>query len=150
MIGGTGDVARMTAIGLVWNWERQWFAEGDWFVSGYWEADLSYWRGSNPDPEDIFGIGMTPVVRLEKYPLSGFAPYVEGGVGVHFFSTTRINVDKRMGTSFEFGDLCGVGIRFGEDLKYELGYRFQHYSNAGISDNNAGVNFHQVRFQVTF
>lgn len=150
LVGGDGEDARMAAIGLVWHWERRWFTEGDWFLGGYWEADLSYWRGDDPEPEDIYGIGVTPVLRLERVPVRGLAPYLEAGIGAHLFSQTRINAEERMGTAFEFGSLGGVGVRFGPELGYELGYRYQHFSNAGISDNNGGVNFHQLRFQVSF
>ncbi len=40
----------------------------------------------------------------------------------------------------------GVGYRF--DRKgFEIGYRFQHISNAGIKEPNDGINFHQLRLQ---
>ena len=149
LIGGTGEDARMGAIGLVWNWDKQWFKSGDWSLGGYWEADASYWKGDNPGGESITGIGLTPVFRYGS-DAGTFAPYVEAAVGVHVFSGVRINDNKKMGTAFEFGDHVGFGFRFGEGLKYDLGYRFQHYSNAGISENNGGVNFHQLRLKYGF
>lgn len=140
----------MAAIGLIWKWDRQWFTDHAWFLSGYWEADLSYWRGDEPGPEDIYGIGVTPVLRLEPSAARGLAPYLEAGIGAHLFSQSRVNAEQRLGTAFEFGSLGGVGIRFGPDLRYELGYRYVHISNADISEDNEGVNFHQLRFQMSF
>ncbi len=150
VIGGTGEHADMGAVGLVWNWDKRWFTEGNWFLGGYWEADASYWRGDGPGGRSIYGLGITPVFRYERLPVNGFAPYIEAAVGVHVFSSVRLSDDKKMGTAFEFGDHVGLGFRFGEGLKYDLGYRYQHYSNAGISDNNGGVNFHQVRLKLAF
>jgi len=149
LIGGTGEDARMGAIGLVWNWDKQWFKSGDWSLGGYWEADVSYWRGDDPGGRDIGGIGLTPVFRYGS-GAGELAPYVEAAVGVHFFSGVRLSDNQRMGTAFEFGDHVGFGFRFGEGRKHDLGYRFQHYSNAGISDNNGGVNFHQIRLKYGF
>ncbi len=148
-IGGTGDDAKMGAIGLVWNWDKQWFKSGDWSLGGYWEADASYWKGDDPGGNSIGGIGFTPVFRYGS-DSGSLAPYVEAGIGVHLFSSVRINDTKKMGTAFEFGDHVGFGFRFGEGLKYDLGYRYQHYSNAGISDNNGGINFHQIRLKYGF
>lgn len=149
LIGGTGDDANMAAVGLVWDWDKQWLKSGDWSLGGYWEADVSYWKGDSPGGNSIGGIGFTPVFRYGT-DTGSIAPYVEAAVGVHLFSSVRINDEKKMGTAFEFGDHVGFGVRFGEKLRYDLGYRFQHYSNAGISDNNGGINFHQVRLRYGF
>lgn len=69
---------------------------------------------------------------------------------MHLFSNTTITGDKRMGTNFEFGDHVGLGIRFGERSQYDLAYRYQHYSNGGISNNNSGVNFSEFRLGYQF
>ena len=52
-----------------------------------------------------------------------------------------------MSTAFQFGNHIGVGYRFGAKGSYDLGYRFQHLSNASIKRPNAGINFNQVRLQ---
>ena len=148
-IGGTGDDAKMGAIGLVWNWDKQWFKSGDWSLGGYWEADVSYWKGDDPGGNSIGGVGITPVFRYGS-DAGDIAPYIEAGVGMHLFSSVRLNDQKKMGTAFEFGDHIGFGFRFGEGRRYDLGYRYQHYSNAGISENNGGVNFHQIRLKYGF
>ncbi len=151
LIVGSGEDAEMAALTLQWDWEKRWFTDGDWSLGGYWELDASYWKGSGPSPEkDVFGIGFTPVFRFERTATNQMAPYAEFGIGIHQFSTTKINGDKSMGTTFQFGDHVGLGFRFGEDLKYDFGYRYQHYSNAGLSDKNGGVNFHQLRLRYSF
>ena len=149
--GGSGPDAHKAAVSLQWDWKKRWFTEGDWFLGGYWELSGSYWKGDGPSPEkDVYGIGFTTVFRFERNAMNGLAPYVEGGIGVNQFSTTKIHGDKSMGTTFEFGDHIGLGLRFGENLNYDIGYRYQHYSNASISDNNGGVNFNEVRLRYNF
>ena len=34
--------------------------------------------------------------------------------------------------------------------KFEIGYRAKHLSNAGLDDNNPGINFHMIRFGYRF
>ena len=149
--GGNGGDAQMAALALQWNWQKRWFTDGDWSLGGYWELDGSYWKGDGPKPEkDVYGIGFTPVFRFERNAVDNMSPYIEGGIGVHQFSTTKIHGNKSMGTTFEFGDHVGLGLRFGDHLQYDIGYRYQHYSNAGLSDDNGGVNFNEVSFKYQF
>ena len=150
LIGGTGGDAEMVSIAVQWDWEKRWFTDGDWFLGGYWELNGSYWKGDGPDSNKIYGIGITPVFRLERTPIYNFAPYFEGGIGIHHFSEREISEEKRLGTNFNFGDHLGFGLRFGDELQFDLGYRYQHYSNAGISDDNAGIEFHQLRLRYNY
>ena len=63
----------------------------------------------------------------------------------HILTSTSIG-NRNLGTSYLFGSDVGVGYRF--DRKgFEIGYRFQHISNAGIKEPNDGINFHQLRLQ---
>jgi hypothetical protein len=75
---------------------------------------------------------------------------LEFGIGANYFDQKRIHLNKSVGTNFEFGDLIGLGVKLGEKDQFEIGYRLIHYSNAGISANNPGINFHQIRFQAGF
>ncbi len=150
IIVGSGQDANTMAISVQWDWERRWFAEGDWWLGGYWELDGSYWKGKDHGANDIYGLGITPVLRLQRSAINNIMPYIELGIGAHVLSEKTVNDDKRLGTNFQFGDHLGAGIRFGQDLNYDLGYRFQHYSNAGLSSNNPGINFHELRIRYSF
>ena len=121
-------------------------------MSGYWDANLGYWHGHSSACEnnDILDIGFTPVFRLQQNRMSGLAPYAEAGIGFHFLSDTSINADRKFGSSFQFGDHIGVGLRFGKKHQYDLSYRFQHLSNGGIKQPNQGINFNQIRFSYHF
>lgn len=147
--GGRGDGTDMGRVGLQWDWNKRWFQGQTWHVGGYWDLAAGYWHRSSPPGfnDDLFDIGFTPVFRLQQNDLNG--PYVEAGIGFHLLSRTSLG-DKRFSTSFQFGDHIGAGMRFGPKGRYDLGYRYQHLSNAGIKRPNSGINFHQVRFQYHF
>ena len=69
---------------------------------------------------------------------------------MHFLSATSVSPQRQFGSSFQFGDHVGAGVRFGEKSKYEIGYRYQHFSNAGIKGPNQGINFNELRLQYHF
>jgi opacity protein-like surface antigen len=147
--GGGGDGTDMGRVGVQWDWKAKWFQGQNWHLGGYWDLSVGYWHNSSLPGfnEGITEIGLTPVFRLQQNDLRG--PYVEAAIGFHLLSKTSIG-DKRLSTAFQFGDHLGAGLRFGPKGQYDLGYRFQHLSNAGIKRPNNGVNFHQVRFQYHF
>jgi len=141
-----GDMAR---VGMQWDWNRQWFQGAAWHVGAYWDLTIGRWRRNWPPgfKDGIGEIGLTPVFRLQPNELKG--PYLEGGIGMHLLSQSML-ADKRFGTRFQFGEHVGVGFRFGATSAFDLGYRFQHLSNADIKRPNNGINFHQVRLQYHF
>jgi lipid A 3-O-deacylase len=142
----TTDLVRLHAK---WNWDRKWFEAGSWHLGGYWEATLGHWRGSGAGARNLWEVGLTPVFRLQ--PNGGRSGlYVEGAIGAHLLSASRINDHRIFGSSFNFGDHIGFGATFGARGQYDLGYRFQHISNGGIKSPNDGINFHEVRFSYTY
>lgn len=150
---GSGEegVTRVGAA-LQWDWEKRWFEEGNWFLSGYWELSMSYWDGDSGDTgnDSLTEIGVTPVFRLQKYPSpDSMTPYFELGIGAHLLSDSDIG-DKEMSTNFQFGDHLAFGATFGEKQQFDISYRFQHYSNAGIESPNPGINFHLLRFGYSY
>lgn len=150
--GSGGDEAHQAQIGFQWSWNKSWLETANWHLTGYWEANIGYWHGQNhPGSRSLLDFGITPVLRYQrKASREGIAPYIEAGIGVHLLSRTTIHSSRRLDTAFQFGDFIGVGVRLGNQGAYDIGYRFQHYSNAGISDHNPGMNFHEIRLQYHF
>lgn len=142
-----GDV-NLARIGVQWDWGVKWFEVGSWFLGGYWDAQAGYWHSD--DSNDIGDFSITPVFRFQSGATSGLSPYAEIGVGAHLLTDTNITQQRQFSTNFQFGDHIGAGIRFGDRAEYDLGYRYQHLSNAGIDDPNPGINFHQIRFSYHF
>ncbi len=140
-------------VGIRSYWDRNWFDAGDWRVGGYWEAQLGYWD-SDKDAgkhDSLAEASLTPVFRLENKNArgGGFSPYLEGGVGLHLLSNTSIG-NRKMSTMVQFGTLAGAGFRFGENGRYQIGYRYQHVSNASVKSPNDGMNLNEIRFAVDF
>jgi lipid A 3-O-deacylase len=146
---GTGPDADMMSLQLIWDWDKKWPTQKAWEFVGYWQLDLSVWEGTGPPPERrLYAVGIAPIVRYQQKLNGRYGFFVEGGIGVYEFSGTQLHAGKRIGTSFEFGDHVGLGLRFGSSGQHDISYRFQHYSNGGISRDNSGVNFHQIRLKI--
>jgi hypothetical protein len=145
---GNGDSTNTARVGATWNFDRQWFTEGDWLVTGFWEATAGRWQGRSAigNTQTITDLGVTPVFRLQQKNPSGISPYLEGAIGFHLISPTFIYDNRRFGSAFQFGDHIGAGVRFGDHQQYDLAYRYQHLSNAGIKKPNQGINLNQVHF----
>ncbi|GAB3548282.1 acyloxyacyl hydrolase [Noviherbaspirillum agri] len=139
---GSGNKTRTGSVGVQWNWDKRWWDSNGTHIGGYWNLNVAYWHGmrfqdmSNRS-QNIGGAGITPVFRLQRNSLKG--PYVELGIGVHIFSDRYDNNGRQLSTKFQFGDHIGVGYVF--ENKWELGIKFQHFSNASMKQPNDGVNF---------
>ena len=149
---GNGDQTDVVRAGLVWNFDRQWFTEGDWLVSGFWEATAGTWKGSSSvgNNQTITDIGITPVFRLQQKNPTAISPYLEAAIGFHLISPAYVYANRHFGSAFQFGDHLGLGVRFGEQQQFDLGYRYQHLSNGGIKKPNQGINLNQVHFVYHF
>lgn len=143
---GTGkhaSAAVQLGLDMPWSWN---YELGSGFsVGGLWEYNLEVLRWKNPLPgraKYAYGIGFSPVLRL--YYDDAF--YLEGTVGLH--AIVNATASGHLGTVFEFGDMGGIGIRLSENVR--LGYRFLHFSNAGIKAPNGGINLHMGRIEISY
>jgi lipid A 3-O-deacylase len=73
-------------------------------------------------------------------------PYIEAGIGVAAFAHTELE-DNDLGSSFQFEDRLGLGVRFAEQ---EIGVRALHYSNAGLKQPNDGVEAYTLHYRLSF
>ena len=141
---GSGAKVRLARVAVQsdWNPEWRWLASNGRHLSGYWDVSAAYWRGSAyrgvPGARQHIGvIGFTPVFRYGRDDKLGW--YVEGGIGANLLSELYDNYDNKLSTAFQFGDHVGIG--YVTRNKWDLGLKFQHYSNASIKRPNSGVNF---------
>ena len=138
---GSGQKVRMARVALQSDWEVRWLASNGRHLGGYWDVSAAYWRGTAyrnvpGQHQNIAVVGVTPVLRYARDDRLGW--YVEGGIGANLFSELYNNADNRLSTAFQFGDHLGVGYVTAN--KWDLGLKFQHYSNASIKRPNSGVN----------
>ncbi len=149
---GFGDRAsRLYQANLLWDWAWHGRLSEGVELTGYWDLGLGWWRWRKSTlPPDVsrnsFDFSLTPVFRLQSRSRTGIRPYLEGGAGVHALTNVR-TFANRLSTSFEFGSHAGAGLSFGDT---DIGYRFQHLSNAGIASPNTGVNAHIIHFVYRF
>lgn len=148
---GDADVERYGGA-LRWDLGATWWRTGDWSLASYIELSVAYWDGERgrSGEDDLVDFGLTPVLRWQRDPgASGLAPFAELGVGAHGHTETGIG-DEDFDIPFAFGTHLGVGARFGAGGRYEFAYRFQHLSNAGLGDDNPGINFHVLQLGYHF
>jgi opacity protein-like surface antigen len=143
------DLAR---VGVQWDWSRRWALGSSWHIGGYWDLSAGYWDNDsrNRSKKSLFDLGFTPVFRVQRTNPGALAPYLEAAIGFHYLTRSSVGSERRFGTRFQFGDHLGLGLRFGPRHEVDLGYRYQHLSNASIKGPNQGINFHQVRLQYHF
>jgi hypothetical protein len=144
---------KMVHIGVTKDWPSNWswFNSNGTHLTGYWDAGIGFWQGDRynnvqGDKQNIVDLGFTPVFRFEKTSKRGF--YAEGGIGAHLLSKTYNNNDDHLSTAFQFGDHAGVGYVF--DNKWEVGAKYQHYSNGGIKKPNSGVDVFVIKAAYKF
>lgn len=144
---GYGVGTKMAQVATDWNWQKQWDMGRNWMLTGAWEADIGNWWNDRTTGRTLWEVGLTPVLRLNSKH-SGF--FWEAGIGIHYMSQDRIEDKRVFGNHFNFGDHVGFGWHLGDHGQYELGYRFQHLSNADTKMPNAGINFQQIRLGYNF
>lgn len=154
IIAGAGEESTARyGISLKRDWEKKWFAEKDWYLSGYWEGGVGNWKGDEGSTgnDSITTVSLTPVFRLQpqRPGENGILPYIDFAVGIYILSDTTIG-DRNLSTSFQFGSQIGVGFRFGKKQEFEIGYLFEHLSNASIKKPNPGINFLLLRLGYRF
>lgn len=150
-VGGYGEDTDNLRFALQWHIGQYAVMDQRYVV----DLSLAANYGAFDGPEREIGIdnalrdvGLTPVFRFwRNKPHSGFRPYVEAGIGVHYLTQKNVG-PKDFSTHFQFGDHIGIGAEFGKSMRYRVAYQFQHLSNAGIDDPNPGINFHLVSFGV--
>lgn len=136
---------------MTWQWRDSVVQRESWRMRGAWEANLSYWDAGNKfDDRSLFNLGVVPVFRYEPSSRwAGVRPYIEFGIGPQLITETRIG-DRIKSTAFQFRDLYGVGVQFGEREQFRLGYRFIHVSNADIKKPNNAVDFRMLVAEYRF
>jgi lipid A 3-O-deacylase len=134
--------------GISMKWKEQNLGKSSWYINVNIEAAIGQWNTFTVTDENfkLTEYVLTPVVRLQQRIPSSISFFVEAAIGLHLLSNDFLKGPRKFGSAFQFGNHAGIGILFGKDHKYELSYRIQHLSNAGISKPNEGMNFSEIYF----
>jgi opacity protein-like surface antigen len=89
-------------------------------------------KGSNE-----FGLAL-PVLTYRFNLGYGFSPFIVGGLGMMYKDLRGLH----MGGKFTFMETAGAGLSYflNEKVALSVEWRFRHMSNAGIYNENVGLN----------
>ncbi|WP_437884090.1 acyloxyacyl hydrolase [Pseudomonas sp. LRF_L74] len=142
-VGQSSESTMIYRLGAQWNWDQRWWESDTGHLSGYWDLGYTYWDGDKSASNHT--LSFAPVFVYE-FAGQRVKPYIEAGIGVAGFANTEVEGNK-LGSAFQFEDRLGVGLRFSGQ---EVGLRAIHYSNAGISNPNDGVEAYTVHYRMSF
>lgn len=145
-LGHSSESTTTLRLGSQWDfartlWQNQ---SGSLRLDGYWDLAATWWGHL-----DTASVDLSPVLRLHLGPAGGrLQPYLEAGIGLAWFSRSRLAPGTDLGSTLQFADRLGVGVHMpgGQDLSL----RFFHYSNAGFNRRNSGVESLAVHYRVSF
>jgi len=125
------------------NWALPW----GWDTSSVLHLQLRFdtslgWLGEQGANAAIANAGPTLCVRPKTFPVS-----LECGVSATVLTRSDF-VSKDFGIPFQF--TSHAGINFDVSSRFRLSYRFQHMSNAGLSEFNPGLNMHMLGLSYVF
>jgi len=143
-VGQSGDSTMVYRLGAQFDFDRSWWESATGRLTGYWDAGYTYWEGD--DTSSNHSISFAPVFVYE-FAGDSVKPYFEAGIGVAAFSKTHLESND-LGSSFQFEDRIGAGLRFAGG--HDIGIRAIHYSNAGISQPNDGVEAYSLYYRMDF
>jgi len=145
-----GRARDLALLSVGWRWH---FAGPDFLDNFLAKAKTDFSWSVEPLVGGIFGdsnafeASVVPYARFAPLGWTNVVPYFEGGIGVIF--TTLHNYG--LGSEIQFSDNAGIGVTFGSDdgLRWSIGYRFRHISNAGLwGHQNQGLNAHFLVIEV--
>lgn len=141
-VGQTGDSTMVYRLGLQSSWDASWWQTSVGRLTGYWDGAYTYWQGD--ETASNHSLSLAPVFVYE-FAGQSVKPYIEAGIGVAAFSSTEVESNE-LGSAFQFGDRVGFGLRFAGG--HEIGVRAIHYSNAGITQPNDGVETYTLHYRM--
>lgn len=152
LIGGVADDANALHVGIQKSFDPTWGFLNSPKINITTQFSIGGWRGTGDyqKKENLMDFAILPTLRYFPSGKDTGSFFVEGGVGVHLLSRTQINENRRFSTAFQFGDVVGLGWKFGAQRNNELGLRFQHISNSSIKRPNSGINFAELRWATSF
>lgn len=142
---GAANHIQTLRIGMIRQWNAQWFTVGHWHLTGYWEGSVGAVNSDGTGGRTVAGLGVAPVFRFRPNASGGTQPYWDVALGLHLLSDPRIDDRHDLGSALQLAPQLGLGVTFGDKSRYDLGYRFLQLTNAGLKEPDDGLALHQVR-----
>lgn len=116
---------------------------------GSWEFALEgFYNKYIDDYSGNYEIGIAPTIRWHYGFEEFISPYVEFCIGVLYTDLTIPETGTEVNYNVHLG--AGLNFRLSREVYLSAGYRLRHISNAGMSERNAGVNYHQVVLGISY
>ena len=132
-----GDIYYLQLAGWVmWDYDRVW---RPWAPEALrFKVEGTAGLTTSPKTRGMVSVGMLAVYYLDFISRYRWNPYIEGGIGVIY---TDFQVDGQ-GSRFNFNPQIGIGseVQLGSGLPFFGAVRLSHVSNAGLHDDNRGMN----------
>jgi lipid A 3-O-deacylase len=107
-VGHTDKSTTTYRLGLQSNWDASWWQTRIGRLTGYWDGGYTFWDSSHGANSN--SLSFAPVFVYE-FAGDSVKPFIEAGIGIAGFSSLEIG-DKHLGTTFNFEDRVGAGLRF--------------------------------------
>lgn len=129
------------AFGIIdtdWDWELS----DSFHVDLNFEASVGVWESSD---ETTGLVHFAPELRFfyKEFPVS-----LSLSSGPTLITEDEIQEGHEMGGFFQF--TSSIGLRWAITEDFELGYSYQHTSNAGLYSDNDGLNMHALSAAYSF
>lgn len=145
-LGHSGDNTMTYRAGIQFPWQQSWFDSDSGRLGGYWTVGYTYW--DSKDKVNTHSLSASPVLTWEFGARGAeIQPFIEAGIGLAAFSRNKIE-DRKLGSSVNFEDRFGFGVRLYQ--RHTIGAQALHYSNAGISSHNAGIESYNLYYRFDF
>jgi len=115
----------------------RWFARKKITLAGYIESSINVWEGST---DTVFAVAISPVFRTTLFSVGQHQINLEAGIGVALISKIKID-DRDLSSSFQFEDRIGFQYKTNN---MDIHIRYMHYSNAGLSQPNNGIDIYII------
>jgi hypothetical protein len=133
----TGEIGFLLLTGsALYDYDKVWFHKAP--DPMRFKVEVNVGGSLKSDRDLIASSGIFALYFLEPISGNGFKPYIEGGIGLIY---TQHRVEEQ-GLHVNFNPQIGFGTEFlnGSEATYFAALRLHHISNAGLDDDNRGVN----------
>lgn len=116
----------------------------------YLEASTNFWQYDQPSRyQSNVALALSPVLKKQFASWYGKPVLWEFGIGVTMLNKREF-AGKDLGSYFQFEDRLGLLIELDPQHRKMLAIRYMHYSNAGLSSRNPGMDFLNIAYSWRF
>lgn len=145
-LGHSADKTMTYRFSVQQPWSTRWFDSESGRLTGYWTVSYTYWDSQHATNSHSFSA--SPVLTYEFGAAdANCVPFVEAGIGFTWFSRDKVE-NRDLGSKSNFEDRLGVGVRLYN--RHVIGAQALHYSNAGFSSKNAGIESFNIYYRYLF